>query len=339
MVASAPIFAIYVMWGAPIFLVFAAIHHNLGPVVDALALRSPIAVVVAELVSIRLFPWHFGHTQIAFTPFVQLAGLGGAMLVSFVLFWCAEVLVRMVVFGDRRRAFLVPALVFLASLSYGQRMMDTFASPAGMKQEVLIIQGNGSITANYELESAQRDLVRLDELTRAAARPNDLIVWPEASIPAYLPADLGSARDMPMLPLPRNGSVFLLGGYSYLGSEQRYNTAFAIHSDGSMPRPYFKQVLIPFGEYMPGSDLFPWLKGMNEHAGAFTAGTEVGVFDYPMRRRDGNEYNLKVAPLICYEDIVPWLARKATRRGGRAAGQSDLRHLVWPDVRRRFSTI
>jgi apolipoprotein N-acyltransferase len=34
-----------------------------------------------------------------------------------------------------------------------------------------------------------------------------------------------------------------------------------------------------------------------------------------MRRRDGKEYNLKVAPLICYEDIVPWLARKATRQG------------------------
>jgi apolipoprotein N-acyltransferase len=54
---------------------------------------------------------------------------------------------------------------------------------------------------------------------------------------------------------------------------------------------------------------------MNERAGTFTAGTEVRVFDYPMRRREGQEYILKIAPLICYEDIVPWLAHKATRQG------------------------
>jgi len=313
--ASALIFAIYVLWGALIFLVFAAIHHNLGPVVDGFALRSPIAVVVSELVAIRVFPWHFGHTQIAFTPFVQLAGIGGAMLVSFVLFWSAEVLVRMIVFRERRRAFLVPAFVFLAALGYGALVMRTFASPTGVKQEVLIVQSNGSLTANPDLESAQRNLDRMNELTRLAARPNDLIVWPESSIPAYLPADLGSARDEPMLPWLGNGSAFLVGGYSYKGGEERYNAAFAIYRDGSVPLPYFKQVLIPFGEYMPGANLFPWLAGMNQRAGTFTAGTEVRVFGYPMRGRDGKEYTVKVSPLICYEDIVPALARKATRQG------------------------
>jgi len=313
--ASALIFAIFVLWGALLLLVFAVIHHNLGPVVDGLALRSPIAVVVAELISIRLFPWHFGHSQIAFTPFVQLAGIGGAMLVSFVLFWSAEVLVRMIVYRERRRAFLLPALVFAASLGYGGLMMRTFASPPGLKQQVLIVQGNSALTANRDLESAQRNLTRIQELTGQAAGENDLIVWPEGAIPAYIPADIGSVRDEPMLPWLANGSAFLVGGYSYRGSQERYNTAFAVYRDGSVPVPYFKQILIPFGEYMPGSDLIPWLGGMNQRAGTFTAGTEVKVFGYPMRRRDGQEYTLKLSPLICYEDTVPGLARKATRQG------------------------
>ncbi|MFI5456933.1 MAG: apolipoprotein N-acyltransferase [Isosphaerales bacterium] len=313
--ASALIFAMFVLWGALLLLVFAVIHHNLGPVVDGLALRSPIAVVVAELISIRLFPWHFGHSQIAFTPFVQLAGIGGAMLVSFVLFWSAEVLVRMIVFRERRRAFLLPVLVFAASLGYGGLMMRTFASPPGLKQKVLIVQGNSELTANRDLESAQQNLTRLQELTRQAAGENDLIVWPEGAIPAYIPADIGSVRDEPMLPWLANGSAFLVGGYSYRGGEERYNTAFAVYRDGSVPLPYFKQILIPFGEYMPCSDLFPWLGGMNQRAGTFTAGTKVRVFGYPMRRRDGQEYTLKLSPLICYEDTVPRLARKATRQG------------------------
>jgi len=312
---SALIFAVFVLWGALLLLVFASIHHNLGSFIDGLALRSPIAVVVAELVSIRLFPWHFGHSQIALTPFVQLAGVGGAMLVTFVLFWCAEALVRMIVFRERRRAFFLPAFVFAVSLGYGVLMMRTFASPPGQKQQVLIVQGNSSLTANRDLASAQQNLARLEELTRRSAHENDLIVWPEAAIPAYIPADLGSVRDEPMLPWLGNGSAFLVGGYSFRGSDERYNTAFAIHRDGSVPFPYFKQILIPFGEYMPGSDLFPWLEGMNRRAGTFTAGTEVRVFSYPMRGRDGKEYTLKVSPLICYEDTVPWLARKATRQG------------------------
>jgi apolipoprotein N-acyltransferase len=73
--------------------------------------------------------------------------------------------------------------------------------------------------------------------------------------------------------------------------------------------------LIPFGEYMPGSDVFPWLSGLNNRQEGFTAGTEVRVFEYPMRRRDGTAYPLKVSPLICYEDIVPALARIATQHG------------------------
>ena len=96
-IVSGLIFALYVASGAILFVVFAWTHHNLGPTFDAFALRSPTAIVVAELVTVRLFYWHFGHTQVAFTPFVQIAGIGGAMLVSFVMFWLAEAGVRVLV--------------------------------------------------------------------------------------------------------------------------------------------------------------------------------------------------------------------------------------------------
>src|SRR5262249_24419355 len=62
--AGALIFATFIAVGALQFLVFALIHHQLGPGFDALALRSATAVVLAELLTLRLFPWHFGHTQI-----------------------------------------------------------------------------------------------------------------------------------------------------------------------------------------------------------------------------------------------------------------------------------
>ena len=79
--------------------------------------------------------------------------------------------------------------------------------------------------------------------------------------------------------------------------------------------PYFKQILIPFGEYMPLASCFPGLKELNAKAGVFSAGTEAEVFAYPMHRPDGTAYTLKVSPLICYEDTVPSLARESARKG------------------------
>ena len=91
---SGAIFAAYVASGAVFFLVFAWNYHNLPETLDALALRAPLSIVVAEMATIRLFYWHFGHTQIAFTPFAQIAGIGGVILVSYIMFWVAEVGVR-----------------------------------------------------------------------------------------------------------------------------------------------------------------------------------------------------------------------------------------------------
>src|SRR5262249_19760667 len=134
-------------------------------------------------------------------------------------------------------------------------------------------------------------------------------------VPAYIPASIGMVGDPPVLPWVGDGSGYLVGGYSFLPDEKKFNTAFAVYPDGEVPFPYFKQILIPFGEYMPLASYAPWLKTLNSKAGVFSAGTATRVFDYPMHRADGSAYILRVAPLICYEDTTPALARKATRQG------------------------
>jgi apolipoprotein N-acyltransferase len=312
---SGLIFALYVASGALFFLVFAWTHHNLGTTFDAFALRSPTAIVVAELITIRLFYWHFGHTQVAFTPFVQVAGIGGAMLVSFLMFWLAEAGVRILVFREWRPAFLLPVAAFGIALVYGAGMMHALASPGGAKQEVLLVQGPPSLSEKRDIDSIWQNLAWIHELSKERSRPGSLIVWPEGSIPAYIPADLGSVLKEPSLPWLGDGSAFLVGGFASDNEKKRYNSAFAVYPDGSVPLPYFKQILIPFGEYMPGSSVFPWLNNLNDNAGLFSPGHEIKVFSYPMRRPDGCEYTAKVAPLICYEDTVTGPARDATRRG------------------------
>lgn len=311
--AAVAVFGLFAGTGALQFLAIAVIDRHLDRAFDAMGIRSATAVVLAELLTPRLFPWHFGHTQIAFTPIVQVAGIGGAMAVSFLVFWVAEVAVRVVAFGERRRAFLVPVAVLAASMAYGLATMERFGSPKGEPQEVIVAQGPGE--ERQDIEVARRYAARLFELSRRAAHPGSLVVWPEGAVPVYLPAMMGEVGDPPRLPWTGDGSAYLVGAYSYLPDERKFNAAFAVYPGGEVPRPYFKRVLIPFGEYMPLASYIPWLGRLNEKAGVFSAGTEGKVFTYPMTRADGTPYTLKVSPLICYEDIVPALAREATRRG------------------------
>jgi apolipoprotein N-acyltransferase len=140
-------------------------------------------------------------------------------------------------------------------------------------------------------------------------------VWPEGTIPAYLPADLASVQNEPYLPWLKNGSAFLVGAFAADREQKRYNSAFAVYPDGSVPAPYFKRILIPFGEFMPFSSVFPWLNSLNDNAGLFTPGREIKIFSYAMKRSNEREYIAQVAPLICYEDTVPGPARDATRQG------------------------
>ena len=141
------------------------------------------------------------------------------------------------------------------------------------------------------------------------------MVWPEGAVPAYIPATIGWVGQPPVLPWLGNGSAFLVGSYSFLPDERRFNAAFAVYPDGEVPMPYFKRVLIPFGEYMPLASFFRGLQELNAKAGVFSAGTEAVVFAYPMHRPDGTAYTLKASPLICYEDTLPFLARESVRKG------------------------
>jgi len=315
-VASALAFALFVGVGATQFVLFAAVDRRLGPAADALALRGPTAWVISELVAVRVFRWHFGHTQLAFRPMAQAADLGGAMLVSFLMFWLAEAAVRRFVLGETRRAFLLPLAAVGLAVGYGAVKIRAFDRAGGPTQEVVVVQGGAPRAPRGDLAAARRNLAVLNRLSRSASRSGALVVWPEGSVPQYLPKSLGSVRENGALPWRGDGSASLVGGYAYDARGRRYNAAFAVRPNGGVPVPYFKRVLIPFGEYMPFASVVPGLNRLGGRAKVFTAGEECRVFRLPMVDHDGGRTTpLEVAPLVCFEDTIPALAREATLGG------------------------
>jgi apolipoprotein N-acyltransferase len=77
-------------------------------------------------------------------------------------------------------------------------------------------------------------------------------------------------------------------------------------AEGGAPQVYDKTHLVVMGEYVPLADFFPWLRKLVPPGGDLTAGNRPGLLtlDSP---------GIRLAPLICFEDTVPRVVRRAAQ--------------------------
>lgn len=139
----------------------------------------------------------------------------------------------------------------------------------------------------------------------------------DAPLPDGDPADPGPAleadRDTP--DRDRNAAMrgfrtpLLFGAITQdpaAGKPTYYNTALLLDGDGRVLGRYDKNYLLIFGEYLPLSDWFPFLKDWFPEAGDFRPGRTVEVFEWGRPGQDP----VRVGVMICYEDIIPAFTRR-----------------------------
>jgi len=123
----------------------------------------------------------------------------------------------------------------------------------------------------------------------------DLLVWPEGAIPAYKHQVKDIIDDLDQR--SKTSQTDLLLGLPVYESEQK-TSYVAFLSLGKQQQAYHKQVLVPFGEYVPLGEL---LRGL------------IGFFDLPMSsfspartKQQPMQFNdYQVVPAICYEITYP----------------------------------
>lgn len=259
-----------------------------------------------------LFPWHLANSQVEFSWFVQTADLVGPYGASFIVMWCNAALYhawRARAEGRLKRILpaAYAALAVAASLVYGGgRLRSLEAELADARKiSVAAVQGNVDIDMKWNPDLAKKNLAKHRELT-APAGPVPLVIWPESAIEAFIPEDLQALPPdyMPMLKSDR--ALFVFGAKSYRGKPgqpglKMFNTAFFTDASGRILSRYHKQVLLAFGEYLPFSRILSVLPAM-PFADGFTPGP--GPVAFHMAR------GIRLAPLICYEDLMPELSRK-----------------------------
>lgn len=298
------------------FVLFLFLYRNTPIKLRNWGLAAPMSWVTAEIFAIRIFPWQMGHTQLGFEALAQTAALGGTLLISFIMFWCAEALVRHK--SNHSWLQLLPAVTnLIAVILYGctgiTKINETLTrSP---KIPVALIQANTSIETKGSISHFTKNIQRHLKLTQQtiANEPSSLIVWPESVIQNWVSAKLTSSDQDSRLNDLKTSAPLITGAMTYESPTKLYNSTLAILPSGKIEPPYHKQILMPFGEYMPLAQYFPQLYQLLPAEGGLTPGQDTAIFKLPDPLNPTQMVN--VTPLICYEDVIPDLANKATAQG------------------------
>ena len=305
---------------AIIFLIFTAVVVAIrrGRPVPMTVLAA-LVMPVCEFIVPQIFPCGQWISQ-AWNPHViQISELTGPFGVTALLMLVNGALYDLF---DRHRAARVcgvaAAAIVAGAFIFGivrMRQVDELMAHAP-RLKIGLVQPNFAYSADGEF-SREETLHQLSALQEQSSRLQhegaQLVVWSEGSYPLALPREF--TIDFPEeseARIRRGFNTPLVMGANTIDTtnDDAYNSALLLDGSGRQAGIYDKVWLLAFGEYIPGIDLFPWLKNfLPAGAGGFRAGPGPGVLN--LHQPDGQTWRL--GPVICYEDLLPEFIERVGR--------------------------
>jgi apolipoprotein N-acyltransferase len=290
----------------------------------------------------KLFVDTLGHCFWQAERFRQVADLGGAALLTFIIVWTNEAVLEIYEHRKQLRSSLrqwfphaaIAACLIISSWTYGwfrEAYVQEVMGESTRSIRMGVIQANigdfDKLAAESGVRGASERVVRKffsmsDEALKDPNTPEALI-WPETSYPSTFRTPITMdelQRDERVAQFARSRNVSLLfGGYDR--KDNRDYNAFFFLSPRKIQTPigegdvqvYRKNILLLFGEYIPLSDTFTFLKTAFPQVGNFGRGSGPEVLD--VIHRDPALGPVKVGPIICYEALFPNYIIAAARKG------------------------
>jgi apolipoprotein N-acyltransferase len=297
-------------------------RHSRWPLVAL----TPIALCATEFAYPLLFQSYTGVALMPLRQIIQIADLGGPLLLSAVQAAVNGSIADALLWRTGRVASapvasaVAACLALLLPFGYGQwriRWEDAREMAAPHLRIGLSQPNIGEVDLHYNPQ-ASVDALRQQtlELSKQGA---ELVIWPEAAFNTR-PVRLGDASIGRFM--QAGIPVAIIAGVERVEGSKVWNSAVMVSRDGVVGDYFDKINLLAFGEYIPFGDWFPIVYRWSPMTSHLTRGTTTA----PLRNGPW-----KFATFICYEDILPDLVRKTMEDygQGRANAMVNLTNDSW----------
>jgi apolipoprotein N-acyltransferase len=245
------------------------------------------------------FPWlYVGYAHLD-GPLAGWVPVGGVFAAGLIVALTAAALAPWLMprwFTPRRSRIALGTALALWLSGWGLAQID-WVDAKGEPVTVALVQANVPQQLKWDADFYRQTLSLYRELSAPLWDKAQIIVWPEAAIPAFY----DQARDFvdaEAASAAQHDHALIVG----IPTRERHGDANLIRNSilalGEGRGIYHKQRLVPFGEYVP---LEQWLRGLirflDMPMSAFSAGPAGQL---PLRAA-----GLKLGPLICYEVVYP----------------------------------
>jgi apolipoprotein N-acyltransferase len=246
-------------------------------------------------------------------PLIQIAEFTGVAGLSFMVAFANVIAVTTVyrlILEARMRSvrphfdLTLTLAAIVGVLTFGIRATQVSAPTKPLR--VAAVQSNVPQTQKFDPQFTRKifdQFRRLSEIGLRANPRSDLLIWPESSMPGPVLADRESYQFVMNLAGSAENDI-LLGSIDEENGDV-YNAALLVSDGGEQVQVYRKLHLVPFGEYVPGRHRVPLLARIvgDQVPGDFKSGKDFTVFEL-------TDSDVKVAPLICFEDTIGELTRR-----------------------------
>lgn len=267
------------------------------------------------------FPWFtLAYTQWQCKEIIQVVSITGLYGLSFAVALSGALAGALIYKKEKPLKALIkfsPALVLFSGLwFYGAGELekaDSVVFKAPLKASLL--QPSIDLYAKWDAGCSAAIEEKINGLVKGIGK-TDLIVWPENALPGWIEDEHYGAW-VSRIAKEKQAANFV--GSVSRGDSSRV-AAFLINPSGRVTARYYKRVLVPFGEYVPLRNFLGRYIKPVAAMGEFLPGEfsqplmEVGQQE-SKRAEQQESKSVKIAGVICYESIFPFLFRQDAAKG------------------------
>jgi apolipoprotein N-acyltransferase len=258
------------------------------------------------------FPWfNIGYSIAEYTSLIQPAELGGVFLLSGLILTINILIHYFIRCFPLRKSIIsgLAVLIFFCSwFIWGrQRMRSLPLEMTNFKGAIVQVSIPQYLKWDESFYQETLNLYREYSIKAAKSEP-DLIIFPEAAIPDYILKNKNAYVYLQELTNEVKIPIFL--GFPHYEIEAHkdnyhykyYNAATVIDTTGTAMLPYYKRILVPFGERIPFMESIPFLGKLDFGQANWEYGKDNVYFTVSDKERD-----YKYSSIICFEIAFPKL--------------------------------